>query len=878
MRPLCLIFFCSMVLNAQYCVEGIILTEASIPLENVTVLAYQEETIVSYTSTNKYGEYQACNLKEGNYRLYFSLIGYINQNTEINILNANIATKTIYLKEQLEELEEIVIKSERDIIVRNDSVIYNLDAFKFKSNEKLSEALKNLPGIDISKDGTIYFQGNLVSTLKIDNEDLLEGGYNVITRNLNSQYVDKVQVISNYSKNTILQGLNTTNDIAINLTFKENYKMPLSGDINASTGTSGIYEINSNLFSFKESIKLITLANLNNNGTDLIRDINGIISSKSSDSNYNLGLESKSNSYISLFNYRPAFSDAFVNFNKTEFINVNPVIRLTKRLKLYTNIIELKDNKVYEQLTKFSFLDEDDTIISQNFSSEISNKFFFFKPRLEFDINPKNKLEANAHIGILRDNGLSQVLFSENESREQLNKEIRNITVTALYTNRINENSAFTVSSRYLHDSNSQDYNISPAFFGDLFADSRLVNSQSLGNSILNQLISQITYNHKNETIVMKQSVSNKILNVVTHQNIIQTLDNGTTLQEPRFTSSSDYHLNAISTLNELRIMFGKWQFDTNAGIALNHITIQTDIVPELKNLLTYSVLAKGLYQQKNGNTFYSVVTSSNSLVDYKYIFSNTVQFDNRNFLNGFESQETTAQSSALLGYTLGRINDIFNFRTELNYTFLNKYISSNTNVNLFANINEYLIAEKGQRISLSTSINRYVVPLKMNFKINNAISQEYILNGIDNNLRDVKSTSIVSSLDMRSVFRGTYNFSAGIQWETGFVDLTNTTLNNIFTKAYLNLNIKPLDKVEIDFTNEHFYYPNINSSRKSFLFSGLVVNYIIEKPDLDIFLNIHNIGNIRNFETNAINEFSSIITNTAIIPRYLQMGLRWGF
>jgi hypothetical protein len=125
------------------------------------------------------------------------------------------------LKDKINVIEEIIIDVDRSIEVRGDTIIFKADAFNKKRNAVVEDLLRSIPGITVELDGTLKFQGQLITNVKIDNDDLFEGGYSVLTKNLNAEVIDKIEVLQNYSRNPLLKNIRDTQDVALNLTLKE---------------------------------------------------------------------------------------------------------------------------------------------------------------------------------------------------------------------------------------------------------------------------------------------------------------------------------------------------------------------------------------------------------------------------------------------------------------------------------------------------------------------------------------------------------------------------------------------------------------------------------------------------------------------------------
>ncbi|MBQ9033886.1 MAG: hypothetical protein IJ107_04375, partial [Lachnospiraceae bacterium] len=78
-----------------------------------------------------------------------------------------------------------------------------------------------LPGIDISKNGTISYQGQPISRFTVEGLDLTGGSYGRMTNRLKAQDVDKAEVIEHDQPVKALQGKLFSDDVALNIKLKD---------------------------------------------------------------------------------------------------------------------------------------------------------------------------------------------------------------------------------------------------------------------------------------------------------------------------------------------------------------------------------------------------------------------------------------------------------------------------------------------------------------------------------------------------------------------------------------------------------------------------------------------------------------------------------
>src|SRR5690606_33635478 len=95
-------------------------------------------------------------------------------------------------------IESVYVLKTIPIVYAGDTIQYNMDAFTFRANSLLEEALKQLPGIQVSRDGTVYAQGKLVSSVQVDGKKFFGGDVLTATRNLPTDFIKSIQVLNNH--------------------------------------------------------------------------------------------------------------------------------------------------------------------------------------------------------------------------------------------------------------------------------------------------------------------------------------------------------------------------------------------------------------------------------------------------------------------------------------------------------------------------------------------------------------------------------------------------------------------------------------------------------------------------------------------------------
>lgn len=140
------------------------------------------------------------------------------------------------VKEQTVQLKEVSVRAQK-IRQSGDTLSYLVGAYQQQSDRTIGDVLKRMPGIEVSDNGGIKFNGKSISKFYIEDMDLLEGRYGLATNNVNAQDVARVQVLQNHQPVKALRDRMLTDDVAINLKLKDSAKGTLA--VNAMAGGGG---------------------------------------------------------------------------------------------------------------------------------------------------------------------------------------------------------------------------------------------------------------------------------------------------------------------------------------------------------------------------------------------------------------------------------------------------------------------------------------------------------------------------------------------------------------------------------------------------------------------------------------------------------------
>jgi len=257
----------------DHAVKGVVMdTGTNLELKDaVAVILNSKDSIIrQFTRTQPDGSFLMNGMKDGNYILYISYPGYADY-TEKFALDSNRTTKdfnTIGLILKTNLLKEVIIKGTVSTIqIKGDTTEYNAKAYHLGPNAKVEDLLKRLPGIQIDQDGKISAQGQTINKVLVDGEEFFGDDPTLVTRNLRSDMVDKVQLFDKKSDQATLTGMNDgKTDKTLNIQLKEDKKNGYFGKADVGVGTDGYYRGQLMFNSFKEKQRFSVYGITGNNG------------------------------------------------------------------------------------------------------------------------------------------------------------------------------------------------------------------------------------------------------------------------------------------------------------------------------------------------------------------------------------------------------------------------------------------------------------------------------------------------------------------------------------------------------------------------------------------------------------------------------------
>ncbi len=236
---------------------------------SVAVKRLSDSVTVGGTTTSQTGTFTINNLAPGKYKLYVVYLGLKTINEEFE-LTAAAPTKNfgnLTMEDTGVTLKGVTIQGEiPPVVVKKDTLEFDAKTIKVKENAVVEDLLKKVPGVEVSKDGTVTTQGETIKRVKVDGKDFMGSDPLLATRNLPADMVDKIQIIDDMSDQSKFSGVDDGNrEKIINITTKNGVKNKgYVGNNTVGYGTDDRYDVNLSVTRFNENQQISLIGQFNN--------------------------------------------------------------------------------------------------------------------------------------------------------------------------------------------------------------------------------------------------------------------------------------------------------------------------------------------------------------------------------------------------------------------------------------------------------------------------------------------------------------------------------------------------------------------------------------------------------------------------------------
>jgi hypothetical protein len=260
-------------------ITGTVVDEIGKPIERASVQIRNAKTGVSttFSFSDKSGVFAIRTSDSVYNRDYVLEISHLSYNRVQLSLDPGKDSYLIIMKISENLLPEVNVGNRPHIHRQGDTLNYNVTDFASTVDHSIGDVLKRLPGIRVLENGQIFYNGQALTSLFIDGDDLLEGKYGIGTRTIPKAMVQRIQVLTNHQPIKVLQGRLPSNQVSINLELREEARLKVSGEATLGGGTTNQYTGEVNAMLFNKKIKFLNVLKGNNTGNDILLDLDDLV-------------------------------------------------------------------------------------------------------------------------------------------------------------------------------------------------------------------------------------------------------------------------------------------------------------------------------------------------------------------------------------------------------------------------------------------------------------------------------------------------------------------------------------------------------------------------------------------------------------------------
>lgn len=231
---------------------------------NVVAKPVAPSQSVLFATADDSGNYKLTIPVGAAYNLSVSYVGYLAA-TFFFEANSDIRRHDFKLAPAKNVLEEVVIKHE-PIVVKKDTLIFDVRSFANGSEYKMKEILEKLPGVEVGSDGSVTVQGKRVTQMLVEGKSFFGGGSKLAVENIPADALDKIEVIDHFTETGFMKEVSDSPELAMNVRLREDKKNFMFGDLEAGVSHKEYYLAHAAVFYYRQKADMSFIGDANNAG------------------------------------------------------------------------------------------------------------------------------------------------------------------------------------------------------------------------------------------------------------------------------------------------------------------------------------------------------------------------------------------------------------------------------------------------------------------------------------------------------------------------------------------------------------------------------------------------------------------------------------
>lgn len=204
----------------------------------------------------------------GNYVMRISYIGYhvFTRQLAVEAGRTTMNSGTVMMTPSSMTLKGVeVTAAMRQMEVKEDTLIFNADAFKTPEGSVLEELLRKIPGIEIDDNGGVTFNGKSVSKILVGGKEFFGNDKGMAMKNLPTEIIEKVKAYDKQSDMSRMTGIDDgEEETVLDLTIKKGMQQGWFGNADLAVGTEDRFSEKLMVNRFQDRTQVSLIGSYNN--------------------------------------------------------------------------------------------------------------------------------------------------------------------------------------------------------------------------------------------------------------------------------------------------------------------------------------------------------------------------------------------------------------------------------------------------------------------------------------------------------------------------------------------------------------------------------------------------------------------------------------
>jgi hypothetical protein len=775
------------------------------------------------------------------------------------------------------EIREVVIVGSKPIVIKEDTVKYNVASFRDGSERKIEDLIKKLPGIQVNeKSGEIRYKGKSVETVTLEGDNLFGSNYSLGTKNINVDMVEQVQAIENYSENPLLKGVEGGEKVSLNLKLKKG-KMDFSGNLDYGSGFDSdgkqVFDINTNILGISKNYKSFATLNYNNIGVNHSPfDYFGFTFNPEQISEERF-LAKKAIPETLFFSGLD--DDSRTNFNNQIFGNYNGMFKIGKRISVKTNLYYIHDKIASEKYYENKYVIGDESFKTSD-SYNIVKKPEQYRADLELKINTSKTSLLEYKFRVRQENITTPSTVLENNETHYfttLNSKDFLLKNSLTFTKKFNKNKALQVIINQSINAAPQDFFISPAVF-------------DFEDYLQNRQYSRFRKNYLNfQSVFMGSTLKTKyafsaggLLDKNPFKSCLYGISDDFESPENDFHNDLEYGKKAVFTTGSYALNLGKWKISPSYKLTFLNQKLDNNLTENTENQedIIFEPSLSIAYKINNISTLKGTANYAEKDLAANYLYIQPIMTSNRSTQSNLPDLSLQKSFSYSLFYTVFDLYNQFHFLLGAMYS-QNKggFISDFDIQENYTNLRYFFTPKTNDNWNFNFMIEKYIPMIESTLRLRSDYSISQYSNIVNHSeIRDNKTNFWTSELfgktafDIPVNFENIFKFHQSLSQSEGGEKFINRSLNDAF-KIILKL-----DKRWTLIFSSDYYVPDTKKLKENYTFLDTIIRFSPKNKKFDLSFYAKNLLDQKNFTQIQTTDYSTNIFQSNILPRSFMLNL----